>query len=138
MIRRLRAFTLVEVLIVVIVLGILAAIVVPQFSSASQDATLSALQTTLQTMRAQLELYKLQHLGNYPTLASFTAQMTAQTDVTGAAGTDFGPYILAVPVNPFTNVSTLTTNAAAAGQGWYYNETTGEFRANDSVAHRAL
>ena len=136
--RRIRAFTLVEVLIVVIVLGILAAIVVPQFSSASEDATLSALQTTLQTMRAQLELYKLQHTGTYPTLAAFTAQMTAQTNISGAAGTDFGPYILAVPVNPFTNVSTLTTNAASAGQGWYYNETTGEFRANDSVAHRAL
>jgi len=138
MLRARRAFTLVEVLIVVIVLGILAAIVVPQFSSASQDATLSAAQTTLQTMRAQLELYKLQHLGSYPTLASFAAQMTAQTDVTGAVGTDYGPYILAVPVNPFTNDATLTTNAAAAGQGWYYNETTGDFRLNDSVAHRAL
>jgi len=136
--RRIRAFTLVEVLIVVIVLGILAAIVVPQFSSASQDATMSALQTTLQTMRAQLELYKLQHNGTYPTLANFTAQMTGQTNAAGAAGTDFGPYILAVPVNPFTNVATLTTNAAASGQGWYYNQTTGEFRANDSVANRAL
>lgn len=133
------AFTLVEVLIVVIVLGILAAIVVPQFSSASEDANLSALTTNLQTIRAQLELYRLQHNGNYPTLANFVAQMTAGTTVTGAAGTDFGPYLLTIPPNPFNGVNTVTnTGTPAANLGWYYNETTGEFRANDSVAHRAL
>jgi general secretion pathway protein G len=133
-----RAFTLVEVLIVVIVLGILAAIVVPQFSSASDDANLAALTTNLQTIRGQLELYKMQHNLTYPTLASFTAQMTAGTKADGTAGTDFGPYLMSVPVNPFSNVNTLTTEAAGSGKGWYYNETTGEFRANDSVAHRAL
>lgn len=132
------AFTLVEVLIVVIVLGILAAIVVPQFSSASSDANLAALQTNLQTIRAQIELYKAQHNGSYPTLANFTAQMTAGTNADGTPGTAFGPYLLSIPNNPFTNVNTITTNAAAAGQGWYYNQATGEFRANDSVAHRAL
>ncbi len=133
-----RAFTLVEVLIVVIVLGILAAIVVPQFSSASDDANTSALKTNLQSIRAQLELYKLQHNSSYPTLASFTAQMTAGTDADGAAGTDFGPYLMTVPTNPFTNVNTVTDEAAGAGKGWYYNEDTGEFRANDSATHRAL
>lgn len=134
-----QAFTLVEVLIVVIVLGILAAIVVPQFSSASDDANLSALTTNLQTIRAQIELYKIQHSGSYPTLANFTAQMTAGTDVTGAAGTDFGPYLMAIPPNPFSGVNTVTdTVPPAATLGWYYNETTGEFRANDSAAHKLL
>ena len=136
--RSLLGFTLVEVLIVVIVLGILAAIVVPQFSTASDDAQLSALTTNLQTIRAQIELYKLQHNSTYPTLASFTAQMTAGTLVDGTAGADFGPYLLTVPNNPYSNVNTLTTTAAGAGKGWYYVEATGEFRANDTVAHRAL
>ena len=136
--RGFSAFTLVEVLIVVIVLGILAAIVVPQFSSASQDANLSSLTTNLQTIRTQIELYKLQHNGSYPTLAGFGAQMTAGTLVDGTAGADFGPYLLSIPNNPFSNVNTITNEVAGAGKGWYYNEATGEFRANDSVAHRAL
>ena len=133
-----RAFTLVEVLIVVIVLGILAAIVVPQFSTASEDANLSALKTNLQTIRAQLELYKLQHNGTYPALNTFTTQMTEGTKVDGTAGTDLGPYLLTIPNNPFSNVNTITNEAAGSGKGWYYDATTGEFRANDSVAHRAL
>lgn len=134
-----NGFTLVEVLIVVIVLGILAAIVVPQFSSAADDASLSALTTNLQTIRAQVELYRLQHGGSYPSLASFTAQMTEGTTVSGTAGADFGPYLLSIPSNPFTNVSTVTGEPAGAGKGWYYGESDGEFRANhDNATHRAL
>src|SRR3954451_5706098 len=55
-------FTLVEILIVVIILGILAAIVIPQFTSASQDARKSSLVSQLQTIKAQTELTRLQHL----------------------------------------------------------------------------
>ncbi len=140
------AFTLVELLIVVIILGILAAIVVPQFTDAATDARLSSLTTNLATIRGQLELYKLQHSGNYPTEATFTAQMTAGTDAAGAAGTDFGPYLQRVPNNPFTVGGTgndVTSTAADAAKAWYYDDTTGEFKANDAgstsgVAHDSL
>src|SRR6187399_3120355 len=64
--RRQRGFTLVEILIVVIILGILAAIVIPQFTNASQDARKNSLTSQLQTIRSQLELYKLQHLDQLP------------------------------------------------------------------------
>ena len=60
-------FTLVEILIVVIILGILAAIVIPQFTNASQDARESSVVSQLQTLRSQVELYKLQHHERYPT-----------------------------------------------------------------------
>src|SRR5437868_4840092 len=51
-----RGFTLVEILIVVIILGILAAIVIPQFANASSDARLTNLRTSLANVRNQIEI----------------------------------------------------------------------------------
>jgi general secretion pathway protein G len=116
-------FTLVEILIVVVILGILAAIVIPQFTDASTEAKYSSLASNLQMLRAQIELYKIQHNDTPPALATFAAQLTGQTDVNGAAGTDFGPYMRDIPVEPFTNVDTVT---AAGTTGWNYTEGTGE------------
>lgn len=136
------AFTLVELLIVVIILGILAAVVIPQFSDASEDARLSSLQTNLATMRGQIELYKLQH-GVYPAYATFVDKMTKKTDYDGtvnAATGKYGPYMQAIPNNPFTSPQTnAVTNTAAQAptSAWYYNQSTGEFRADDSAAHAA-
>jgi len=65
-----KGFTLVEILIVVIILGILAAIVIPQFTNASQNARESSLQSILQTLRSQIELYKLQHGDTLPNLVT--------------------------------------------------------------------
>ena len=79
-------FTLVEILIVVVILGILAAIVIPQFTQASTEARESSLVSNLQTIRSQIELYKIQHNDNPPTDATtFEAQMTGLTDVDGNA-----------------------------------------------------
>jgi len=142
------AFTLVELLIVVIILGILAAVVIPQFSDASTDARLSSLTTNLQTIRGQIDLYRLQHNGAYPTLANFTNQMTKKTDADGTvnASGKYGPYLQRIPTNPFTvggSGNDVTNTAAATNKAWYYDETTGEFRANDAgstngVAHDSL
>ena len=114
-----RGFTLVEILIVVVILGILAAIVIPQFTQASTEAKVSSLQSNLQSIRSQIELYKIQHNDNPPTdNTTFSTQMTGQTNISGGAGTDFGPYLQKIPVNPFTNLNTI--GAAAAGSDWYY------------------
>ena len=61
-----RGFTLVEILIVVVILGILAAIVVPQFTSASQEAVKGALQSQLQTIQSQVELFRVRNQGSQP------------------------------------------------------------------------
>jgi prepilin-type N-terminal cleavage/methylation domain-containing protein len=61
-----KGFTLVELLIVVIILAILAAIVVPQFSSSTEDAKLATLDTNLASLRTTLEVYKAQHGNTYP------------------------------------------------------------------------
>ena len=61
-----RGFTLIEILIVVVILGILAAIVIPQFTSAADDAHCSAAQSHLQTLRSQTQMYHFDN-SEYPT-----------------------------------------------------------------------
>ena len=140
--RASKGFTLVEILIVVIILGILAAIVIPQFTQASTQARLSNLQTNLQTVRSQMLLYKTQHNEAYPTTLS--TQMVQFSDISGGVATapdsthTFGPYLQAVPINPISNVSAVRVvtgastafSAPSADAGWYFNSTTGEFRAD--------
>lgn len=126
-----KGFTLVEILIVVIILGILAAVVIPQFTEASNDARASALASDLQTVRSQIELYKIQHLDALPgTVAGVTMQqaLTEKTDVSGALDGDdaFGPYLQTFPTNPYTGTNDVGA-ATAADQAWIYNSTTGEF-----------
>ena len=132
-------FTLVEILIVVVILGILAAIVIPQFTQASTEARENSLRANLQTIRSQIELYKIQHNDNTPTFAAFTTQMTGYTLVTGVACAQgavgaFGPYLQSVPVNPFTNTNTIDNTGTAGDDvaAWEYVEATGAFNADDS------
>lgn len=61
-----KGFTLIEILIVVVILGILAAIVIPQFTNAAQDANVSSAQSQLQTVRSQIELFRVQNDGALP------------------------------------------------------------------------
>ena len=133
-----EGFTLVEILIVVIILGILAAIVIPQFTEASNDARESALASDLQTARGQIELYKVQH-NAYPGegTASFVDALTLKTDMAGTldtAGT-YGPYLQVFPTNPFNDLSTVEVEAGSATLGggdtaWHFDSSTGKFRAD--------
>jgi len=112
-----KGFTLVEILIVVVVLGILAAIVVPQFTSASTEAKESALVSNLQALRSQIELYKIQHNDNLPgtdNSGDFATAMTTNTDQDGNAGGRFGPYMRQIPVNPFST-AVAGENSVATG-----------------------
>ena len=139
-------FTLVEILIVVVILGILAAIVIPQFTEASTEAKTSSLCTDLQTVRSQIELYKIQHNDNLPASAGeasadFERRMTTQTDIAGAAGADYGPYLQKIPTNQFNDLNTVRVDGAAAGantDGWRFDTTSGLFQADDTAAHAAL
>jgi general secretion pathway protein G len=144
-------FTLVEILIVVVILGILAAIVIPQFTSASTEAKTSRLVSDLQSMRSQIQLYKIQHNDALPGTATtgetFAQAITGYTLQDGSAASPqapapgvFGPYMQALPTNPFvpdaTKANVVTVGAGSAvgdnSSGWYFNSTTGVFQANDN------
>jgi len=147
-------FTLVEILIVVVILGILAAIVIPQFTEASTEAKTSSLCTDLQTMRSQIELYKIQHNDNLPSMAMVAFGGNQVNGLTGvtlidgtqvAAGTanSYGPYVQKIPTNQFNDLATIREEAGAstAGantDGWVFNTITGAFQADDSAEHAAL
>lgn len=133
-----RGFTLIELLIVVIILAILAAIVIPQFTNATVDAQEAALDANLNALRSAIELYQVQHGGQYPGAAASTTTACA-TKGTGAAGsaqavidqltnfsnaaggtcaaadasTPLGPYIRrGIPADPITNNAAIAINAA--------------------------
>jgi general secretion pathway protein G len=135
-----KGFTLIEILIVVIILGILAAIVIPQFANASTEAKKSSLKTTVQTLRSQIALYKLQHNDKLPgagngtafSSAQFWTDLTTKTDSSGAASSAadaVGPYMQSISKNPLVASangdvvanSTVTTGAAPAATAYLYD-----------------
>jgi general secretion pathway protein G len=140
-----RGFTLVELLIVVIILAILAAIVIPQFSSSTVDAQEAALDSNLNGIRSAIELYRAQHNGAYPGLVAATGatctvgtagtgaintaqavidQLTKYSSATGTtcSGADpttpLGPYLRkGMPAEPINNKGSLATEIAVATAG---------------------
>jgi general secretion pathway protein G len=139
-----RGFTLVEILIVVVILGILAAIVIPQFTQASTEAKTNSLASDLQSLRSQIQLYKVQHNDVAPGFQTdtFANQMLFVSNVDGLVNVDVkvrddtydkGPYLERVPINPFTGTASVVGWGASADaspfDGWEYNSATGEIRA---------
>lgn len=132
---RLRtAFTLVELTIVVAILGILAAIVIPKLSSATDSAKSNGAASQLTSVRKQLEVWKLDHAGNFPTLSQLQegsndwAVLTGKTSVAGElqeAG-PHGPYFPSPPMNPYTNSSLVVeAGSPVVTAGWTYDDDTG-------------
>ncbi len=138
-----RAFSLLEVLAVVIVLGILAAVAIPQFVGVSDEARTSALQSTLSGVRSSIASYRSTAVINgsppYPTLVQLN---TADTVLK-----------FELPPNPFTSVAGVqAVDASQAGArtvvspdsyGWNYyvdnsaDPPTAVFYANSDTATTA-
>jgi len=143
-IRR-NAFTLVEVLLVVVIMAILAATVIPSFNDSSSDAKESTLTFNLNTLRSQIELYKIHHGGEAPDTitAGGLPQLTSRTDASGATGTDptsypYGPYLVnGIPENPVGGSNTVTLQSGSPSTetgagGWLYDTATGQIWADSA------
>jgi len=138
-------------MIVVSILGIMAAIVLPLFQDNIQKAKEAAAKDNLRILRNAIERYKLDHNSVCPgyinglPIADFmiAPQLTGYTATNGdyaATKTGnyvLGPYLNAMPENPFNGESTLTLvttetfpSPASETTGWYYKPSTGEIRIN--------
>lgn len=120
-----KAFTLVEILIVVVILGILAAIVVPQFTSATRDAQGGNIQAQLETLNSQAELFRAKY-NQYPSQIALTpwtddlALLNGQTITGGLVGAGL---MKDAPRNPVNN-SAEVAGAAGPEVGWVWLERT--------------
>ena len=125
--RRLRpAFSLVELVIVVTIIGVLASIAVPRMTGASAGAKANALQATLASVRKAIDIYYAEH-GKYPGYdsttglpnnAAFVDQLLMYTDAAGqtnatyTATYKYGPYLRSpFPRNPINKLDTVYVKA---------------------------
>ena len=101
-----RGFTLIELLIVVIILAILAAIALPQFSSSTADAQLAALDANLSTVRSAIEQYRAQHTGSpYPGAAAVTGGVACPNNGGNSAAAAVGQAAMIAQLTLFTNAA---------------------------------
>jgi prepilin-type N-terminal cleavage/methylation domain-containing protein len=158
--RQARAFTLVEILIVVVLLGIMAAIVIPAIGRSATGARETTLAMNLNLLRRFIPVYTSQHkevapgypdgdTSAAPTADAFIAQAmlssnaNGETAARGTSGYPHGPYLSKIPANPFNSLETLQVlgngDAFPAAPdntyGWVYKAQTGEIRAGNTGAN---
>ena len=126
--RTRSAFSLVELVVVVLILGIIAAVAAPRMFDSAGDARQNSTRTSLVVLRDAIELYKAQN-GVYPPAATLPTVLRAFIK---------GPFpAVHVGVNKNADVAVVTTDPistpTAGGAGWAYNETTGSLVVNDAL-----
>lgn len=122
-----RGFSLVELMIIVAVLGILAAIVVPQFQSHATQAKEAVAKDSLRILRSAIELYAARHSGVAPGYED-DDPATAPSSLNFCEQLIENRYLLKMPKNPFNKLSTMQLignseafpSAATGDYGWIY------------------
>lgn len=130
-------FSCVNVIIIAVVLGVAARIIAPQFTEAGTEAKVSELADGLEVMRAQLDLYRAQHVDCLPPTDSFASFETAMITKRG----QYGPYVKKIPTNPFNDLKTVRFDGEPAGAGkagWRLDTESGLFQADNEASYAAL
>lgn len=139
--RKYTGFTLLEMMLVVVIIALIAAIAIPKFSRGAAGANDSAVAANLAVLRNAIDMYQAEHGNTYPTVATFVNQLTQFTDASGAAVATkdtthiYGPYLRSIPALPVgaAKGSTGVAAAAATGIGWIYTVASGTITTNTTT-----
>jgi general secretion pathway protein G len=127
-----RGFSLVELIIVVAILGIMAAIVVPQFQTNSTQAKGAVAKDSLRILRSAIELYTAQHSGVPPGYEEDDPQITPTNATFVEQLVSSGKYLMKMPKNPFNDLQNIMIvgnsqtfpSSPVDGYGWIYQPAT--------------
>ena len=142
--RRVRGFSLIELVIVIVIIGVISAIAIPRLTRGANNAAATAVRGDLAVLRSAIETYRAEHQGLFPTAAGIGTELTSYTKIDGtdanaapdvATGRVYGPYVRAIPALPVGARKGSTGVAAAdgAGIGWIYIVATGNITANTTT-----
>lgn len=138
--RNRAAFSLIELVIVIVILGALTAIAIPRVTRGSDGADVTAMQADLAVVRNAIEMYRLDHAA-YPTLVAFSDSLTLKSDKDGTINASglYGPYLVSIPKQKVGNRQGENAAVAPAAVppvveeasgGWLYDAASGGFWAN--------
>ena len=96
--RKVRGFTLIEIMVVVVIIGLLAAIVAPNFMGQIDTAQINAVSSDIRGIETALNLYRLDNF-RYPTTAEGLEALV--TNPGGAVADTWKQYLQRVPTDPW-------------------------------------
>lgn len=106
-----KGFTLIELLIVIVILGVLAAAIIPNLSKFVGSGTVGAANAELASVRTAISAYQADNNGNLPTATPATGGVVVNSLVEGATG-----YVQGTVKGIYTcSVTGLVTSAVVGG-----------------------